>query len=167
MRLPLYSGNQGPVPPRGQNKAVIPPYLLRDFNHLPNKIPHSPASLFGNQPISIKPNLSRQFWPAPGEPDPDSNPLSWLSWQDCGSVSQKRGFLFPTRPSLGLLSVVWEPQSTRARPATPIFSFFFPPSRSRDFVQYAPVGVRLAVPYRVILIPYFGPTTNISSTPSA
>src|SRR5512147_3296795 len=74
MRPSLYPGNQGPVPPRGQNKAVISLYLLRDSDPLPNKIPHSPASLFGNQPISINPNLSRQFWPAPGEPDPDSYP---------------------------------------------------------------------------------------------
>jgi hypothetical protein len=79
MRLRFCPGNQGPVPPRGPNKAVIPPYLLRDFDPLPNKIPHSPASLFGNQPISINPNLSRLFRPAAGEPDPDSCPPSLLA----------------------------------------------------------------------------------------
>ena len=79
MRSRFCPGNQGPVPPRGQNKAVIPPHLLRDFDPLANKIPHSPASLFGNKRNSINPNLSRQFWPAAGEPDPDSDPPSLLA----------------------------------------------------------------------------------------
>src|SRR5512147_630531 len=76
MRLGFHLENQCPVPPRGQNKAVIPLYLLRDFGHLSNKTPRSPASLCGNRPILPNANPSRQFWPAAGKPDPDSCPPS-------------------------------------------------------------------------------------------
>ncbi len=39
--------NQGPVPPRGQNKAAISLLPLRGFFLCSEKVPHSPASLCG------------------------------------------------------------------------------------------------------------------------
>src|SRR5512143_2571766 len=89
MRFRFWQRNQGPVPPRGQNKAVIPLYLLRDSDPLPNKIPRSPAFLLGNQPNSINPNLPRQFWPAAGEPDPDSYPFIGIPLKFLASLSNK------------------------------------------------------------------------------